>query len=160
MARSNAYEIVKNALDKDELDLLLLGTPEYCYAPRWSDSPQNTEIVELLTALYEEYGQYHPEEIRERLHRAISKIISNYDGLIPVANCILLEAYRRKNESFSLDLPLEEIAKELNESIKKYYAQLRDDKSGAGGRWDDGLLGELRRLNKITVNKGGPSFFR
>ena len=114
--------------------------------------------MELLTALYEEYGQYHPEEIRERLHRAISKIISNYDGLVPVANCILLEAYRRKNESFSLDLPLEEIAKELNESIKKYYAQLRDDKSGAGGRWDDGLLGELRRLNKITVNKGGPSF--
>jgi hypothetical protein len=160
MPECTAYEIVKNALDKDELDLLLLGKPEYCYLPRWVSTPGNTDLVELLTTLYEEYGQYHHEEIKEQLCRAITKIVSIYDGLIPVANCILLESSRRKNDIFSLDLPLEEIAIELNESIKKYYSQLRDDKNGAGSRWDDGLLGDLRRLNKITIKKGGPSFFR
>jgi hypothetical protein len=160
MLESNAYNIVKNALDKDELDLLLLGKPEYCYMPRWTTSPLNTNLVELLTTLYEEYGQYHHEDIKERLCHAITKIVSTYDGLIPVANCILLESSRRKKDNFSLDLPLEEIAIELNESIKEYYSQLREDKSGAGNRWDDGLLGELRRLNKITVKQGGPSIFR
>lgn len=160
MSESNAHEIVKNALDKDELDLLLLGKPEYCYLPRWTSLQTNTDLVELLTILYEEFGQYHPDEITERLSNAVTKIISTYDGLIPVANCILLESYRRNNESLSLDLPLEEIALELNESIKKYYSQLREDKSGLGSRWDDGLLGELRRLNRITTKKGGPSFFR
>ena len=34
MAERTAYEIVKNALDKDELDLLLLGKPEYCYCAK------------------------------------------------------------------------------------------------------------------------------
>ena len=160
MAERTAFEIVKKALDKNELDLLLLGNPEYCYLQRWTTSLWNTDLEELLTTLYEENGQYHQEEIKEQLSRAITKIVSTYDGSIPVANCILLESYRRKNDSFSLDLPLEEIAIELNESIKKYYSQLREDKSGAGSRWDDGLLGELRRLNKITTKKGGPSFFR
>lgn len=160
MAERTAYEIVKNALDKDELDLLLLGQPEYCYVPRWASSSSDSDLVELLTTLYEEYGQYHHEDIKERLGRAITKIVSIYDGLIPVANCILLESARRKDDSYSLDLPLEEIAVELNESIKNYYSQLREDKSDAGSRWDDGLLGELRRLNKITVKKGGPAFFR
>lgn len=160
MAESTAFEIVRMALDKDELDLLLLGKPDYCYLPRWTTIAGNTDLVELLTSLYEEYGQYHPEETRERLLQAIKKIVSEYDGFVPVANCILAESARRKNDSFSLDLPLEEIAIELNEGIKKYYAQLRDDKSGVGSRWDDGLLGELRRLNRINVKKGGPTFFR
>jgi hypothetical protein len=160
MPEYTAYEIVKNALDKDELDLLLLGKPEYCYLPRWTSLPTNTDLVELLNTLYEEYGQYHPAEIKDRLSHAMTKIVSTYDGLIPVANCILLESYRRKNESFSLGLPLEEIAVELNESIRKFYSQLREDKSGTGSRSDDGLLGELRRLNRITTKKGGPSFFR
>jgi hypothetical protein len=160
MAGSSFFEIVRKALDKDELDLLLLGTPEYCCAPRLAATPTNDDLVELLTTLYEEYGQYHPEDIKERLCLAIGKIISTYDGLIPVANCILFEAYRRKNDSFTLGLPLEELAVQLNQGIRENYATLRDDKSGNGSRWDDGLLGDLRRMNKITVKKGGPSFFR
>ena len=158
MTQRSAQEIVRNALEKDELDLLLVGIPEYQFLPKWSPASGNTDLTYLLDALYMGIADYTREELRERLHRAIRKIVGAYEGLDPVACCILCETVERTEGKLSLDLPLEEIAIELRHNIEQYKSRLIEDKSGAGSLWNDGRLGDLRRMSKNTEKRGGPSF--
>jgi hypothetical protein len=167
MPELNAQELVRNALEKDELDLLLLGKPEYQYLPKWSPSPYNTDVATLLDVLYHLVGQYPRDQIRERLYGAIKKVVATYEGVYPVAGCILLESSAQSpvdllgqaNRQNAIGLPLEEIANELRASIERFKSRLAGDKSGDGWKWPDGLLGDLRRLSKNTKRLGGPSFW-
>lgn len=151
-------EIVRNALERDELNLLLLGRPEYQYFDRWSSSPYNTDPVALLDTLYRLVQESQRPQIRDRLLGAIKKIVDTYDGLTPVAGCILFEAGRKSDKRPMLGLPLEEIAAELRQSIRVFRFRLEKDKTGVGAQWPDGLLGDLRRLSRNTEQLGGPSF--
>jgi hypothetical protein len=151
-------DIVRTALDKDELDLLLLGSPEYQFFDRWSGSPYNTDLASLLHALYllSENGQ--EVRVRDSLLAAIKKIVDTYDGLLPVASCILFESGRQIRDEYTLELPLLDIAGELRQQIRVFAFRLMEDRSGVGAEWSDGRLGDLRRLSKNTVERGGPSF--
>ncbi len=95
MTEISPQEIVRKALERDELDLLLLGGPEYrCFlllsALRSSLRYEN-DLGELLQVLYKS-AEDHPEKgIADRLLRAMKKIVEHYEGLTPVARCILYE---------------------------------------------------------------------
>jgi hypothetical protein len=158
MANLPPKEIVDKALERDELDLLLLGKSEYQFFDRWSSSPYNTDLVAILDALYRFAGEDQREQIKKRLLGAIKKIVDTYEGLVPVAGCILLESGRRSENRPTLGLPLKEIAAELMQSIRLFSFRLEKDKTGVGAQWPDGLLGDLRRLSKNTERVGGPSF--
>ncbi len=166
MPERTPEEIVRSALEQDELDLLLLGSPAYRFLPKGSPAPGDTDLIELLTVLYRLIGQYPREVLKLHLYRAIKKIVESYDGLDPVAACIFYESYARcPVDSFGrpksgepLGLPLEEVAGELRQSIRVFSIRLEKDKSGGGAGWPDGRLGDMRRLSKNTTRVGGPSF--
>ena len=56
MTTTDPMAIVSNAVKRCELDLLLLGAPEYCYRSRTSPAPGNTDLTELLVVLYDRWG--------------------------------------------------------------------------------------------------------
>ena len=158
MPEVSAQELVRKALEKDELDLLLLGKPEYQFLPKWSPASSDTDVIALLEALYYCTEQYTQAVLRDHLLNAINKIVWTYEGLDPVVCCILSEMVRRSEGRPSLGLPLEEIASDLRQSIRIFSFRLEKDKTGEGAQWPDGLLGDLRRLSRNVQNLGGPSF--
>lgn len=158
MTPQSPEDIVRKALEKDELDLLLLGKPGYQYLPKWSPAPGDTDVTSLLSALGGLVGEYPRAEIRDRLHRAIMKIVETYEGLDPVAHCLFFEAYDRSEGRPPLGLPAEEIAAELKQSIRVFSFRLEKDKTYNCGLLPDGRLGGLRQLSRTTERFGGPSF--
>jgi hypothetical protein len=155
---TSPIDIVRTALAKDELDLLLLGVPEYQFFDRWSGSPYNTDLASLLPELYLLAEDGQEVRVRDNLLAAINKIVDTYEGLVPVAICILFETGRRIRDEYVLGLPLFDMASELQQEIRVFAFRLMEDKSGVGAEWPDGRLGDLRRLSKNTVERGGPSF--
>jgi hypothetical protein len=162
---SSANDVVRAALDADELDKMLLGWPPYQYLPKWSPAT-DTDLPQLLHALYGLVGVYPREDLSDRLRHAIEKIVVDYEGLGPVASCILFEAsarapfdaFGKPKADTSLRLPLDEIADDLRQSVRVFSIRLEKDKTGVGSEWPDGRLGDFRRLSKNTVRYGGPSF--
>ncbi|MEN6449431.1 MAG: hypothetical protein ABFC96_02985 [Thermoguttaceae bacterium] len=158
MGQESAQEIVRKAIERDEVDLLLLGKPGYKFLPKWSPAPGDTDLTALLSALRGLVGKYPHGEIRDLLYRAIRKIVGTYEGLDPVACCLICEAVNRSEGKSSFELPVDEIAAELRQSIMAFRSRLERDKTGFGAEWPDGMLGDLRRLSRNTEHKGGPSF--
>lgn len=151
-----ALEIVKRAVRENHLDRLLLGKPEYSYLPKWSPAPGNTDLTTLLSFIYDEPLGISDEEIRDRLLNAVNRIISLYEGLFPVATIILIESLRLSDRRIILGLPLDEISSSLSKSIDEFKQRLSNDKTEYGMQWDDGMLGEMRRISNNIVELGGP----
>jgi hypothetical protein len=57
----SAEKIVRKAIKRGELDLLLLGRPEYRFLPKWSPAT-GSDIIALLSGLYGLVGQFPREE--------------------------------------------------------------------------------------------------
>jgi hypothetical protein len=158
MTRSNPMVIVRNALAKGELDRLLLGAPEYCYRSRFSPAPGNTDLTELLDVLYDRRTPADKQAVRGDLIAALNRIVGAYEGLEPVATCILYESLRKARDRPTLDLPLDDLADKLRVGVERFRSDLQEDKSGEGREWPDGCLGMFRRLSRNTEQLGGPSF--
>ena len=158
MKTSTPEEIVKAALAKGELEKLLLGAPAYQYRSKYSPAPGNTDLTELLSVVYRDLAADERGLAAEILLAALNKIVHTYEGLRPVASCILYEAGSQADRRPPLGLPLSELARALDASIQRYSDPLRADKTGEGYEWPDGRLGEFRRLSRNTVSLGGPSF--
>jgi hypothetical protein len=150
--------IVLNALSRGELDRLLLGAPEYQYRSKYSPAPGNTDLTELLDVIYDGLGDGDRRRAREALVKALDDIGGRYDGIDALATCILVESVRRSGGRSQLGLPLDDLAAKLGATIRAFEPQLRADRSGAGQHWQDGLLGDLRRVSRNTERYGGPAF--
>src|SRR5579859_1844523 len=153
------HRLAKEAVESRQVDKLLLGAPEYQYLPKWSPSPSNTDLTELLSAMY---VQENTEQVKTELLRALRSIMTEYDGLVPVATVILFESVRKARGDRHLGLPLLELAESLSKSIEVYRDCLCRVKRASEGAdmWPDGLYGELRRLSRNTEKRGGPSFLK
>ena len=150
--------IVVKAVNRGELDKLLLGAPEYQYRSKYSPAPGDTDLTELLAVLYDHWDPADRKNVESQVAKAVYAIIGTYEGIEPVAACVLLESLRKARGKASLGLPLEDIASRLRRSIDAFSEQLRADKTGGGANWPDGRLGDLRRLSRNTEYLGGPSF--
>jgi hypothetical protein len=148
-------QIIHDAIDKHEVDDLLLGRPAYQYLPKQSPSPWGTDLVELLTIIVD---NNYSEHVRSELLSAVDRIVTTYDGLIPVALCLLFDSVRSVNNSKNLGLERDQVAARLRKGVDIHKERLRRDKTGGGSDWEDGLLGELRNLSRNTVSVGGPPF--
>jgi hypothetical protein len=158
MTTPDPIMILKKALAKGELEKLLLGFPEYRYLPKGSPSPENTDLAALLGALYDHTTEDNKAKVRDNMTKALNTIVQHYDGLQPVAACILLESLRNARNKPSFGLPLTDLAARLHASINLFSDRLKGDKNGVCSSWPDGRLGELRRLSRNTTELGGPSF--
>jgi len=154
-----APNIIQRALEKNQLADLLVGSPAYRYLPKYTSSPYVTDLGALLGNLYDACPPDKRVEIARSLATAVREIVKRYEGIIPSAMVILIESSRKKDGRAPLGLPLESLASELGASIAQFRQQLASDKSGGGRNYPDGLLGELRRLDAIVVDLGGPSIF-
>ncbi|MCL4207915.1 MAG: hypothetical protein KJ000_35970 [Pirellulaceae bacterium] len=151
-------QILREAVASSEMDMLLLGKEPYTYLPPSSPASGTTDLAELLRIAYEQWPEADRTSIRLSIIRALEKLVSTYDGLEPVAACLLIETLRQARNRSPMGIPVEELAKRLRESIKAYSHQLSRDYSGAGAEWKDGRLGELRRLSEIVRELGGTGF--
>lgn len=158
MAANNPIDIVNAALAKGEIEKLLLGTPEYQYRSKWSPAPGDTDLTELLAVTYDWLDPQPREAAKEALVKGLYALSDTYEGIEAIAACILLESLRRSKGRPLLGLPIDDLAERLQVTIRAFEPRLRADKVGAGRDWPDGLLGDLRRLSRITENLGGPSF--
>lgn len=158
MAANNPIDIVNVALAKGEIEKLLLGTPEYQYRSRLSPAPGNTDLTELLAVIYDGLDPQSREAAKDALVKGLYSLSETYEGIDAVATCILIESLRKSNGRSLLGLPIDDLAERLRVTIRAFEPRLRADKGGAGRDWPDGLLGDLRRLSRITENLGGPSF--
>jgi hypothetical protein len=150
--------MVKNALEKSELDKLLLGEPGYRYLPKGSPAPGDTDLAAVIGILYDHTSEAERQRIRDEILKTLNSIVGTYEGLEPVAASILLESLRKMRNRSPFGLPLDDIAAKLRASINAFADRLKADRSGVGAGWPDGRLGELRRLSRNTVDLGGPSF--
>jgi hypothetical protein len=158
MTTTDPVEMIKEAVAKGELVKLLLGEPGYCYLPKGSPAPGNTDLAAVIGVLYDFMPEADRPRVRDEMVKALSTIVSRYEGLEPVASSILLESLRKMRNRTPFGLPLDDLAVKLRESINAFADRLREDRSGIGASWADGRLGELRRLSRNTVDLGGPSF--
>lgn len=151
-------QILQEAVDKSEMDLLLLGRSPYAYLPPSSPSTGSTDLAELLRIAYDLWPMDDRNRIRVSLVDAMSKLVSTYDGLEPVAACLLVETLRQAKNRAPLGLPVKEFTGHLQGSIDEFRDRLCHDRSGQGAEWKDGRLGKLRRLSDIVRSLGGIGF--
>jgi hypothetical protein len=149
-------KLINKALLNNEFDSLLLGRGDYIHLPRWTCASGGMD----LAALYPELCEFNKNErnISKQVNDLLLKACNKYETIIPVAAFIMLETLRIKNGQVRLGLCLDIITEKLKSAILTSRNRLRLDKNGDGNQWSDGLFGELRRINAITVDLGGKTF--
>jgi len=148
--------LLRRALKHGRLAQVLLGAPGYRYLPRYTMSAGHTDLPALLDVYYSLDNEYSRQELGKRLNEAIVTAMERYEGIVAAACCILCEVVTPDNKRLGLDL--DGLAISLRGMIAYNALRLRSDKSGGGRNWPDGLLGDLRRLSRNTVERGGPPF--
>ncbi len=153
------YELTCRAVERDEIDKLLLGLPPYGYVPKHSSSATSTDLTVILSNGLYVFAREHPEEnLSTRLQGVLSKLVRAYEGIPVVASIILSETVAQSRDQTPFDIDLKSLAQALREAIDVHREVLRQDRTGEGWSWTDGRLGDLRNLSKNTVRLGGPSF--
>lgn len=158
MPDDSAKNIVRMALSNNELHKVLLGESGYCYLPKWSPSSTNTDITVMWDALHDLASEYTLDDLSSMISEAINKIQFKYEGIYPIASIILQESYRKNKRENTFLLPLSDIAISLKLTIENHRDKLKSDKRGEGAGYQDGLFGDLVRLNQNTIELGGPDF--
>jgi len=147
-----ATEIVQLARKNGEFDRLLLGDSKYSYRPQNSPARGNTDLTILLEQLYME------SDSAKMLLEAIVKISSTPEGAYPIATCIMFESLKM-DSNMQTGLDLEHVCLMLKENIQQFWRvhSLSDHPECLD--FPDRMLGELRRINGIVQELGGPDFF-
>lgn len=158
MNSTNAVDLINLAIARGEVSQLLIGEDPYVYLPPGTPSEERTDLAEVLRIAYDQLPDDRRPELRRALLDTVEKLLPRYDGLFPIAVCLLIEVLRRARNRKPLNLPTETIAARLRERICDYRTQLSGDKSGPGKYFVDGRLGDLRRLSNICAELGGESF--
>ncbi len=158
MATTNPNEIVKMALAKGELNRLLLAAPEYQYRSKYSPAHGDTDLTELLDVIYLDLEGDEKDAAKEALIVALYSLSGTYEGIDAIATCILYEWGQRSRGKMVLGLPLGDLAEKLQDTVRTFKSRLREDKCGVGRYYEDGLLGNLRRMSHIVEDHGGPRF--
>lgn len=149
--------IVQAAIDTKQIDALLRGDPGFEYLPRYSPSPTSTDIADVLLCIARRCVD---ENVRRLTCDTVLAMAESYDGVVPAAQCYLLESLwlaRNRQDRIGLDMELLKVA--LNRTIARYKDKLSADWSSPLARdWPDALLGELRNIDRNASSHGAASF--
>ncbi|MBA3581717.1 MAG: hypothetical protein H0W44_04605 [Gammaproteobacteria bacterium] len=154
------YELTCLAVKNDELDKLLLGVEPYAYLPKYSPSSSGTDLEEIYEHGLVEYSVQHPEKkINEKLQFILEYLAGYYEGINTVVSIIFNVAYdSTKGKIYPLNINIQVLANIVSETIARHEERLKLDKTGEGWSYGDGLYGDLKRLNGILADEGGPTF--
>jgi hypothetical protein len=157
MDNINAKTLIDTAIRRKELDLLLLGAEGYVYRSRYSVSPSETDVVQLLESLYDYVLKCEDHDaIATRLGEAAIKIAATYEGLFAAVYVVSCEEYYRGRNLSTLELPVEKIVIVIRETIRRYTNRLRHDWSVQGYLHTRGRYGCIKRLASVIKENGGP----
>lgn len=160
MNERNPYNLAKLAFDNKELDKLLLGKDPYKYMTKFFPGSGDSDVGALIDDGIIPYVRKNKEkEVIDYLDKTLHEICSQYDGLYPIADFILCCALYKKNEGkMPVDIDFGKLLKEMRKSMHRYEVRLKNDFTGDGFRNEGGRYGDLKRLSKITAEKGGLNF--
>lgn len=154
---STPAQIAMMAIERGEMEKLLLGSPEYRYRSRHSPSPGSTDLTEVLAPLYDAEDALR-ERARDQIVNALCSLSCAYEGIDPMVTLLVIEAMRKSSGRRTLEIPLHILAGHLRRAVETHRHRLMTDRSGGGADWPDGMLGEMKRLSRIVVDYGGPAF--
>jgi hypothetical protein len=146
------------AYKNDEVPKLLLGETPYQCESQFLHEGMTTDISMLRRTGLEPY-KLLDNQMEEKLIPALYEVLNSPKGIRTVASFILLESKARFRKQLSFNLDLEKLAKTLNQQIALNKEQLSKVKLYGGDGYTDGLLGELKRVSKITTQYNGPNFW-
>ena len=150
--------LVRTALKRGEFTAMLLGEDKYQCRPKYSMSPWKTDIGDLLEPFYSRMPEYDLALKCSILMKSIAEIVSTYDGIVPVAYCLLFELEKRTNNKSGFGLPIEEIAEKLRKTIITYGERLVFDNTEGGSGCPHGRYDYLCHLSRLCEKKGCPPF--
>lgn len=106
--------------------------------------------------MYDDYSGADRETVRVALAQAVAQLSKRYEGVAPISAVILLETLRRQRGRATFDLPIDDIAHDLRETIRNNWSKLAKDLSAEGRTWSEGWIGELYRRRNLIHDLGGP----
>lgn len=161
MNERDPYDLVKVAFEKRELDKLLLGLDPYKYMTKFYPGSGDSDIPALIDdGILPYIAKNKKEEVINYFNGTINALCNQYDGLSSVAYIMVCSAIHKKNKgTLPENINFKQCLKEIKKNIKLYEERLKNDFTGEGWRNEEGRYGDLKRLSKITTEKGGLNFF-
>ena len=156
------YRLVVQAIEKDEMDRLLLGDGYYYKPEREQCEAGPIDHDALLKRAIYPCAERRPElDVRTCLERAMEGILGSYKGLHIVAAMVDFESANRWYRGPTpLNLDAEKWALRIRDVVRGRDAELREFKDPAiTGINPDGLLGVLRARSFHLEKRGCPGFF-
>ncbi len=152
----NSYQLAEKAFKNEELFELLLGDKGYGKIPKYSPSPDKTDISYVYRGLCDYVSENLDGECLAILEREFGKIAARKEGVEPIASIMVLESDSSRPKRLGLNL--EELSGWLKKGVDDNYEALKNDKTGMGRNYDNGKIGNLERLNTIFQSRTGLSF--
>lgn len=161
MNKRTPYNLAKLAFEHKELDKLLLGKDPYKYMTKFFSGSDDSDVGTLIDDGILPYVIDHKgKEIIDYLNNTLYELCLQYDGLPSLAYFMICCAIYIKNKGvLPVDINFEKILEAMRKSISQYADRLKSDVTGEGWRNKEGKYGDLKRLSKITTEKGGLNFF-
>lgn len=149
-------KLVENAFQNGEILNLIVGDEGYGYVPKYSPSPDKTDISIVYRGLCDYISAYPDNNCGSTLQKELERLTANKDAIEPIACLMVLEADTSRNKRLGLDI--ERLSESLQIGIKDNRDTLKADISGMGKNYINGKIGNLESLDRLFRSRSGLSF--
>ncbi len=150
------------AFARNEVEQLLIGDDIYLIPyDRFAPIPRGIEhndICLVSWGLVPFQGLNIHDELGNKVQEAFTNICKTNKGLRIVAGFIMLQSSDIKNNAPRLKLDHIKLAEIVRQQIVLRKDELRNEKLYGGANYENGLLGELKRLSTISAEYNDPTF--
>ena len=153
---SDALDVVLSAYRNGDMDKMLLEERPYRYMHRYSPSPTN-DINGLRQAIYKYLPQDQKDNVQSAYRETLARLASEKAGIMPVAYALMYEVGTARDGDTTLGLDVENLARLVSATIASNEAALELIPTDHARDWPYGSFGDLRRVNRIILEDGGPN---
>lgn len=149
-------KLVEKAFQNEEILNLIVGDGDYGSVPKYSPSPDKTDITLVYRGLCDYISDYPDNNYGSALQKELERLTAYKEAIEPIASLMVLEADTSKTKRLGLDL--ERLSESLKMGLKENWNTLKIDKTGMGKGYENGKIGNLDRLNRLFRSRSGFSF--
>jgi len=150
-------KLVEKAFQDGEILNLIVGDEGYGNAPKYSPSPDKTDISLVYRGLCDYISECPDNNCGNTLQNELEKLAAYKQAIEPIASLMVLESKALRNKRLGLDL--EKLSKPLKMGLRENWDTLKNDKTGMGKNYENGKIGNLKRLDRLFQSRSGLSFF-